>query len=40
MSIDDSVARKEWGWKPKYDLAMMTKDMMDKLSKRLDKGAQ
>jgi nucleoside-diphosphate-sugar epimerase len=34
MSIDDSVARKEWGWKPRYDLAAMTKDMMEKLSKR------
>jgi nucleoside-diphosphate-sugar epimerase len=20
-SLDDSVARKEWGWKPEYDLA-------------------
>lgn len=34
MSIDDSVARKEWGWKPSYDLASMTKDMVEKLSKR------
>ncbi|NHJ05019.1 MAG: NAD-dependent epimerase/dehydratase family protein [Candidatus Heimdallarchaeota archaeon] len=34
-SIDDSLARKEWGWNPKYDLAKMTKDMLDKLSKRL-----
>jgi nucleoside-diphosphate-sugar epimerase len=34
-SIDDSVARKEWGWKPDYDLAAMTKDMFEKLSKRL-----
>lgn len=38
MSIDDSVARKEWGWKPAYDLAMMTKDMMEKLSKRFAQG--
>jgi nucleoside-diphosphate-sugar epimerase len=38
MSIDDSVAHKEWGWKPKYDLAMMTKDMMEKLSKRFAEG--
>ena len=30
MSIDDSIARKEWGWKPIYDLAAMTKDMMEK----------
>jgi nucleoside-diphosphate-sugar epimerase len=34
MSIDDSVARREWGWKPKYDLASMTKDMIEKLTKR------
>jgi nucleoside-diphosphate-sugar epimerase len=38
MSIDDSVARKEWGWKPQYDLAAMTKDMMEKLSKRYKEG--
>ncbi|MCK4485065.1 MAG: L-threonine 3-dehydrogenase, partial [Candidatus Thorarchaeota archaeon] len=34
-SIDDSVAREEWGWKPEYDLASMTKDMLEKLSKKL-----
>jgi nucleoside-diphosphate-sugar epimerase len=38
MSIDDSVARKEWGWKPRYDLAAMTKDMIEKLSKRHSEG--
>jgi nucleoside-diphosphate-sugar epimerase len=35
MSIDDSVARRDWGWKPSCDLASMTKDMIEKLSKRL-----
>jgi len=30
-SIDDSAAREEWGWKPSYDLAAMTKDMLEKL---------
>lgn len=30
-SIDDSVARKDWGWKPEYDLASMTKDMLENL---------
>ncbi len=35
MSIDDSVAREEWDWKPDYDLAGMVKDMLEKLSKRL-----
>ncbi|NHJ84542.1 MAG: NAD-dependent epimerase/dehydratase family protein [Asgard group archaeon] len=34
-SIDDSLARKEWGWNPKYDLASMVKDMLEKLGKRL-----
>jgi nucleoside-diphosphate-sugar epimerase len=30
-SIDDSVARNDWHWKPKYDLASMTIDMLDHL---------
>ncbi|MFX1550841.1 MAG: L-threonine 3-dehydrogenase, partial [Promethearchaeota archaeon] len=34
-SIDDSPARGEWGWNPSFDLASMTKDMIDTLSKRL-----
>ncbi|MGY5858393.1 MAG: NAD-dependent epimerase/dehydratase family protein [Candidatus Thorarchaeota archaeon] len=34
-SLDDSVARDEWGWTPDYDLAAMTKDMLEKLSKKL-----
>jgi len=35
MSLDDSVARREWGWRPLYDLPSMTKDMVTRLSKRL-----
>jgi len=35
VSINDSVARREWGWNPTYDLAFMTKDMIEKLSKKL-----
>jgi nucleoside-diphosphate-sugar epimerase len=31
QSIDDSVARKDWGWKHEYDLAAMTKDMLGNL---------
>ena len=27
-SIDDSAARKDWGWKPEYDLDGMTRDML------------
>ncbi len=34
-SIDDSVARKEWGWSPEFDLESMTKDMLENLSKKL-----
>ncbi len=34
-SLDDSVARKEWGWKPSYNLQTMTKDMIEKLAPRL-----
>lgn len=35
-SLDDSAAREEWGWDPKYDLDAMTKDMLDKLKVKLD----
>jgi nucleoside-diphosphate-sugar epimerase len=31
QSIDDSVARADWGWKHEYDLPKMTKDMLDNL---------
>ncbi len=31
QSIDDSVARNDWGWKEDYDLSAMTKDMIDHL---------
>ncbi len=37
-SIDDSAARKEWGWKPKYNLSSMTKDMLEKLGERHERG--
>ena len=33
-SIDDSAARAEWNWKPDYDLAAMTKDMLAALRAR------
>jgi len=33
QSIDDSVARNDWGWKPEYDLPAMTKDMLENLRK-------
>jgi nucleoside-diphosphate-sugar epimerase len=31
QSIDDSVARSDWGWKHEYDLPKMTKDMIENL---------
>lgn len=30
--LDDSAARAEWGWCPRYDLAAMTQDMLAKLT--------
>ncbi len=30
-SLDDSAARAEWGWSPKYDLAKMVKEMLDRV---------
>ncbi len=35
MSIDDNEARKDWDWKPDFDLAAMTNDMFEKLTPRL-----
>jgi len=32
--MDDSAAREEWGWRPKYDLPRMTEDMIRVLSAR------
>ena len=31
QSIDDTVARKDWGWKEEFDLERMTKDMFENL---------
>ena len=31
QSIDDSVARKDWGWKEDFNLPLMVKDMLDNL---------
>ena len=33
--MDDSCARKEWGWKPDYDLHSMTEDMLRNLEQKL-----
>lgn len=33
--LDDSAARREWGWSPDHDLAGMTKDMLANLERKL-----
>jgi nucleoside-diphosphate-sugar epimerase len=33
-TIDDSAARRDWGWRPQYDLAAMVEDMVEKLGKK------
>jgi len=35
QSIDDSQARKDWGWKHEFDLAKMTKAMLDGVRKKI-----
>ena len=37
-SIDDTSARKEWNWKPEYDLDKMTKDMLKKIGQKYKNG--
>jgi len=34
-SMDDTAAKEEWGWDPKYDLRAMSEDMVNVLSKKL-----
>lgn len=36
MSIDDSEARRDWGWKPEFDLSKMTSDMLARLGRRMN----
>lgn len=36
--VDDTAAREEWGWSPAYDLDAMTKDMLEKLEIKHQKG--
>ncbi|HEX9800642.1 MAG TPA: L-threonine 3-dehydrogenase [Thermoanaerobaculia bacterium] len=35
QSLDDSAAREEWGWRPEFDLAALTADMLAKLRLKL-----
>ena len=36
-TIDDSVAREEWGWKPDWTFEAMVKDMLVKIARKLGK---
>jgi len=36
-NMDDSAAREEWGWKPAFELPVMAKDMIEKLTVKLSK---
>lgn len=36
-SLDDSCARNEWAWNPKYNLETMTTDMIRVLKERFNK---
>lgn len=36
-NLDDSQARKDWGWKHDYDLPTMTKIMLDEIRKKMHK---
>ncbi|MBC7093044.1 NAD-dependent epimerase/dehydratase family protein, partial [Candidatus Bipolaricaulota bacterium] len=37
-SIDDSAAREDWGWRPRYPLAAMVQDMLERLRRRWEEG--
>lgn len=37
-SMDDSCAREEWGWSPKWDLRSMTKDMLEVIGQKHAQG--
>jgi nucleoside-diphosphate-sugar epimerase len=34
-SIDDSIARRDWGWKPDFDLSALVSDMITNISARI-----
>ena len=36
-SLDDSAAKEEWNWEPKFDLPRMTEDMIRRLQRKLAK---
>jgi nucleoside-diphosphate-sugar epimerase len=38
-SLDDSAAREDWGWSPRFDIKAMTADMLARSAEKLPKGA-
>ena len=38
-ALDDTAARKDWGWRPKYDLDAMTDDLVPRIRRMLELGA-
>jgi nucleoside-diphosphate-sugar epimerase len=34
-SLDDSVARDDWGWSPEFNLAAMTRDMLKRVGAKI-----
>ena len=36
--LNDSAAREEWGWSPRYDLPTLVADMMENLERKLSRG--
>jgi nucleoside-diphosphate-sugar epimerase len=34
-SLDDSAARKDWGWSPQFDIRTMAADMLARLTEKL-----
>ena len=39
-SMDDSAAREEWGWDPRYDLETMVADMIEKVGDKISRLAE
>jgi nucleoside-diphosphate-sugar epimerase len=37
-NLDDSAALREWGWRPRYDLVAMTRDMLEQLRAKCGTG--
>jgi threonine 3-dehydrogenase len=38
-AIDDSAARRDWNWAPRYDLQAMTDDLLPRIQRMLELGA-